>query len=126
VHYRVNNGGHTWPSLNATFPGTSRDFEASQVIWDFFKKHQLNISSSYQQYADTGYQIYPNPFSDYIFLDTDYGTEISIYDSQGRLTLKTSYLPGKHTIQTAGWRSGFYIAYIKDKNNHKHIKLIKP
>lgn len=125
IHYRVNNGGHTWPRLNATFPGTSRDFEASQVIWDFFKKHQLQKSSSSRLYSETDKLLYPNPFSDYIFLTTDSETEIVIYDIQGRLILKNHYSPGDYTVSTADLRSGLYLAVIKDKNNHKHIKLIK-
>jgi polyhydroxybutyrate depolymerase len=44
ILYVVEGGGHTWPSgyqyLNERIIGkTSRDLDANEVIWDFFKKH---------------------------------------------------------------------------------------
>jgi len=44
ILYAVEGGGHTWPSgyqyLNERIIGkTSRDIDANEVIWDFFKKH---------------------------------------------------------------------------------------
>jgi polyhydroxybutyrate depolymerase len=41
VLYTVEGGGHTWPGGNHNYPPftvgrTARDFNASQVIWDFF------------------------------------------------------------------------------------------
>lgn len=47
VLYTVNGGGHTWPgglqyAPEAFIGKTNRDINASQVIWDFFKKHSLN------------------------------------------------------------------------------------
>lgn len=42
--YTVEGGGHTWPRGQDNYPalfvgGTSRDFSASEVIWDFFAQH---------------------------------------------------------------------------------------
>ncbi|OGF50273.1 MAG: hypothetical protein A2044_05455 [Candidatus Firestonebacteria bacterium GWA2_43_8] len=42
--YEINNGGHTWPGgvqyMPERFVGkTSRDINACEVIWEFFKKH---------------------------------------------------------------------------------------
>ncbi|OAI42250.1 hypothetical protein AYO41_04535 [Verrucomicrobia bacterium SCGC AG-212-E04] len=42
--YRIEGGGHTWPGgpqyLPQRFIGNvCRDFDASEVIWDFFKRH---------------------------------------------------------------------------------------
>lgn len=43
--YGVHNGGHTWPgrAIQAPFDLglTTRDFEASEVIWEFFSRHSL-------------------------------------------------------------------------------------
>lgn len=46
VLYEVEGGGHTWPGglqyLPASIIGrTSRDFDASEVIWQFFKEHPI-------------------------------------------------------------------------------------
>jgi polyhydroxybutyrate depolymerase len=42
--YRIDGGGHTWPGGSQYLPkaiigGTCRDFDATKVIWDFFKAH---------------------------------------------------------------------------------------
>jgi polyhydroxybutyrate depolymerase len=43
--YGVHNGGHTWPgrAIQAPFDLglTTRDFEASEAIWEFFSRHAL-------------------------------------------------------------------------------------
>ena len=37
VHYRVNNGPHEWPGVAGNM-----DIDATQLIWDFFAKYDLN------------------------------------------------------------------------------------
>ncbi len=44
--YAVEGGGHTWPGGDQYLPvriigRTSRDIDANEVIWDFFKRHSL-------------------------------------------------------------------------------------
>ena len=44
ILYIVDGGGHTWPGGIQYLPKwvigkTSRDFNASEVIWEFFKRH---------------------------------------------------------------------------------------
>jgi len=42
--YKVINGGHTWPGAYIPLPGvnTNQDFSASQKIWEFFAKYDIN------------------------------------------------------------------------------------
>ena len=49
IGYTVNNGGHTWPDGKQYLPAfiigkTTRNFNACQVIWDFFKPYQLKAA----------------------------------------------------------------------------------
>jgi polyhydroxybutyrate depolymerase len=44
VLYGIEGGGHTWPGGDQYLPEwmigkTSRDIDANEVIWDFFKRH---------------------------------------------------------------------------------------
>jgi len=46
VFYMIEGGGHSWPGGLQYFPEwligkTNRDMEATEVIWEFFKKHTL-------------------------------------------------------------------------------------
>lgn len=50
ILYAVEGGGHAWPGGVQYFPEfligkTSRDFNASEVIWEFFRKHTLSASA---------------------------------------------------------------------------------
>ena len=42
--YKIINGGHTWPGAAIPLFGnnTNQDFNASQKIWDFFEKYDIN------------------------------------------------------------------------------------
>lgn len=40
VHYKVINGGHTWPGAIANYGVTNRDISASAEIWNFFKHYK--------------------------------------------------------------------------------------
>jgi polyhydroxybutyrate depolymerase len=46
VLYAVEGGGHTWPgglqyASESRIGKTSRDFDASELIWQFFKEHPM-------------------------------------------------------------------------------------
>ena len=42
--YKIINGGHTWPGalIPITGSNTNQDFNASEKIWDFFNKYDIN------------------------------------------------------------------------------------
>ncbi len=49
ISYTINNGGHTWPDGRQYLPAfiigkTTRNLNACQVIWDFFKSYQLKAA----------------------------------------------------------------------------------
>ncbi|MGB8992235.1 MAG: PHB depolymerase family esterase [Desulfobaccales bacterium] len=49
ILYQVEGGGHTWPGAYQYLPKkvigeTNRSWDASQAIWDFFRKHPMNES----------------------------------------------------------------------------------
>lgn len=46
IFYAIEGGGHTWPNgykyLPERFVGkTSKDINANEVIWNFFKKYEI-------------------------------------------------------------------------------------
>lgn len=51
IHIKVHNGGHNWPGGNHRAPGfiigpQSKDFSATEEIWEFFALHQRDVSGS--------------------------------------------------------------------------------
>jgi polyhydroxybutyrate depolymerase len=41
-HYKIFNGGHTWPGTFFNSAGTNQDFNASLKIWEFFRRYSLD------------------------------------------------------------------------------------
>jgi polyhydroxybutyrate depolymerase len=64
-HFRVINGGHTWPGSIIGLPGTNQDFNASLEIWKFFSRYTLRDLQGTTSLSDLSIapslQLYPNP-----------------------------------------------------------------
>ena len=74
-HYKVINGGHTWPGTAFTSAGTNHDIDASKEIWRFFSKydiHGLINPTSIDDPSDSSNEIkiYPNPATLSIAIET--------------------------------------------------------
>ncbi|MCR9171042.1 MAG: prolyl oligopeptidase family serine peptidase [bacterium] len=41
-HYKITNGGHTWPGSIVNLGGTNYDIDASQEVWDFLSQFDIN------------------------------------------------------------------------------------
>lgn len=41
-HYKIINGAHTWPGAPIAFGTTNYDIDASEKIWQFFSKYDIN------------------------------------------------------------------------------------
>lgn len=109
-HYRINNGGHTWPGAPVVIGTTNYDIDASVKIWEFFSKYDLygkitGISSP-EQHAIT---CYPNPAQNALYLSGD-GLQkvekIRITDARGNVVLETT---GTSVISLQNIPAGLYI-----------------
>ena len=82
-----------------------------------------SMTSIEETLFEKGYKIYPNPFSDEIFVENLIGDEyFIIYDFLGR-----NITEGKcsGSIKTPETKSGIYCLTILNNNNHTTYKLIK-
>lgn len=95
--YKINNGGHTWPSAILDIPGagsTNRDFDASQRIWDFFSQFTLKGTTTgiTPQYTNS-IRVYPNPVSDVLIVelvDNVVLDKLELADITGKTVLQSS------------------------------------
>ncbi len=126
IHYKITNGGHTWPKLNATGVGTSRDFEASQVIWDFFDKYTLTNNTNTTDEKVLEVAIYPNPFTENINVDLLSDSKITVLDIMGNVIHTQNHKMGSNNMSTLSWPSGFYTLCVQQNEVKKYIKIIKP
>ena len=96
-HMKVIGGGHTWPGSVFILPGTNQDINASNEIWEFFSRFDINGSLSVNEFENGQVTIYPNPTSSKINLSLSFSEELNyeLFSSKGKQlmngTIKSSY-----------------------------------
>ena len=109
-HYKVINGGHTWPGAGLIIGITNQDFDASEAIWAFFQRHSLaGPSSAEDAPLARGMEVFPNPFSrELIIRLPDGGLRMaSVWDARGRLVWRGS-VSGATVLPAVSWPAGIY------------------
>lgn len=96
-HMKVIGGGHTWPGSVFILPETNQDINASNEIWEFFSRFDINGSLSVNEFENRQVIIYPNPTSSKINLSLSFSEELNyeLFSSNGKQlmngTIKSSY-----------------------------------
>lgn len=112
VHYKIYNGGHTWPGASVTIGVTNQDFDASIEIWKFFSRYdKSNLTSAPSMEAVDWLEMQStNPIHDHILLQMEHANEVlvEVYSLSGKLLHTQS---GFSTIQinTKEWANGVYV-----------------
>jgi uncharacterized protein (TIGR02145 family) len=83
---------------------------------------QISIIENYEQF-----NIYPNPANDWIIINLEKSTEteLSIYESGGKLVLRKQLNQPGTVINIENFPEGIYIVTIKNSEGIMQIKLIK-
>ena len=110
-HYRINEGGHTWPGSIIPLPSTNHDIIASEVIWDFFKQYTLNgLLTVDEGVEEASFTMSPNPMSEFTILK--YSSKIqtlTIYNLQGKVLFNKAINDFEYTLEKGLLGSGMYI-----------------
>ncbi len=96
-------------------------------IWDFEVEEQI-VGIEEEIAAKTRIQIYPNPFTDKIILNSEYQdlTNVSIVDQQGRLVKKFTNKNIKNlSLDLSDLNNGIYFVTIIMNNNLVTEKIVK-
>ena len=64
---------------------------------------------------ENGSSIYPNPISDALTLSLQGDSQVTLYDQQGKVLERLSFVQGTHRISTTEWTSGVYLLQVMDK-----------
>ena len=100
-HYKILNGGHTWPSAPYNSGTTNRDINASRLIWQFFSKYDINgkiggctvTSINDNNTNEFQLNVYPNPAQDFLTINwkksTVLPTTIRIINTLGEEVMST-------------------------------------
>lgn len=110
-HYRINEGGHTWPGSIIPLPSTNHDIIASEVIWDFFKQYTLNgMLTVHEGVEEASFTMSPNPMSEFTILKCSSKIQtLTIYNLQGKVLFNEAINDFEYTLEKGLLGSGMYI-----------------
>ncbi|MBK7810623.1 MAG: T9SS type A sorting domain-containing protein [Saprospiraceae bacterium] len=109
-HFKITNGGHTWPGSVIPLPMTCQDFSASAEIWRFFRQSIENTSST-NNVNKIELSVYPNPADTWLNIQTsdlNTGLNLQINDALGRQVYVEKMTNQILKINVADWPSGLY------------------
>ena len=131
IHYRVENGGHTWPGAFPIPAGiTNQDIDASVEIWRFFNRwtHPNPVLVSREEAAPVqSLEIGPNPFADRVKISgIEPGSVLMVTDSKGREVYRATNVQNSELqLSTTDWASGIYYLQAGQGENARFKVLAK-
>ncbi|MCI5056444.1 MAG: T9SS type A sorting domain-containing protein, partial [Flavobacteriales bacterium] len=124
--YKVTNGGHTWPGSIVTIGTTNQDFNASEVIWKFFAKYDINgaiwPTGIEKKTISASINIFPNPSDDILNINSEVAfDQVEILNVLGEVVTRIGNDSG---ISLIDLESGMYVVNIYSKNQLIHSERI--
>jgi polyhydroxybutyrate depolymerase len=135
-HYKVINGGHTWPgaAFNTGNGTTNQDINASELIWNFFLKYDVNgeigcvitNDESFKEVA-SNIKVYPNPTNNVlnVLWENNKISAIRLVNVLG-VEIQTFKVIGgnQKVISTEGMSKGIYFIEMLDQNRVVSISKV--
>lgn len=125
--YEIVNGEHTWPGAPIAWGVTNYDINASEKIWEFFAKYDINglISPMGVEEANVpSVSVYPNPSANSITIKCGAlnATSLRILDPLGSEIKVVDVVSNASTSFTIkGWPSGTYFAEINHEQGKRSV-----
>lgn len=133
-HYEIVGGGHTWPDAILDIGVTNRDFNGSQVIWEFFNQYDINgrrpgvgIIEAEKAIQVT---VQPNPVVDQLTVtikgEGENAFQTDLISSTGVVVSSNSVRNSKSTIlDLSKHASGIYILKVTTDSNVELTRVLK-
>ncbi|UOQ54789.1 extracellular catalytic domain type 1 short-chain-length polyhydroxyalkanoate depolymerase [Hymenobacter cellulosivorans] len=134
-HYKILDGGHTWPGAPVSIGVTNRDINASREVWRFLRRYRLSqLSVALSTRPGTGVQsqvnIYPNPAQNIVAVcsaELLSSSQVAATDLLGRSQALTARLiePGVVEVRIDSWPAGVYQLRVVHKYGVSYHRLTK-
>ncbi|MCK5840204.1 MAG: T9SS type A sorting domain-containing protein [Bacteroidales bacterium] len=127
-HYKIINGGHTWPGSAFGGPGTNYDMDASVEIWRFFSAYDINglisqtgVGQLRKDIAEA--TIYPNPANSFITIELKAVVQLDyeLTTLVGKLLFSGSIHSQNHKLNITELPQGIYLL----KAGNRTYKIVK-
>jgi len=120
--YKIVGGGHSWPGAPFKIAVTNQDFNASEKIWQFFRKYKLNNMLNVPESGnEVIVSMYPNPCIDQLFIEVQQLKSIAIIDITGKVVLQST----QSEMDVQDLAKGIYSVIITTKNGRVVKRLVK-
>ena len=118
VHYKVDGGGHSWPSGAA--------FNATNIIWDFFQDFSCgNISTGEPERAAEPFSVGPNPTADAVVVNgMAAAVPYVLLDAMGRTVHAGRSPGGAFTLDLHAHGNGVYVLRSLDGTG-RSVQVVK-
>lgn len=122
-HFKVINGGHTWPGAVISTGVTCKDFSASKEIWRFFSQFEHPTASVKEIGSQERISIYPNPGNGLFELKTDKPTieSLVITDINGRIVFTKENHAVSAPLDLSRLNTGLY--FLKADNQLLRLEI---
>ncbi|PLX14337.1 MAG: hypothetical protein C0598_01540 [Marinilabiliales bacterium] len=129
-HFKIYGGGHTWPGSAFGGAGTNYDINASNEIWKFFLKYDINgsiLPTSLVEKNSSDFMFFPNPVTDKVIIHSPIpNSEVSFYNLYGKLLLQSvANNKTELNLDLSYLNSGIYIITVTSNNITVSKKIIK-
>lgn len=117
LHYKITNGGHTWPGAPIDIGGTNYDIDGSVEVWKFVSQFNIYGVIGACESADVlalemmPYTVYPNPSNSQLFIE-GLGVEfekIELVSLAGTVLLQEELNAANNTIDLSDIPTGNYL-----------------
>ncbi|MDH6355955.1 hypothetical protein M2132_002306 [Dysgonomonas sp. PH5-45] len=100
------------------------DWRFNEKAYYYYSGGQILDSQSVTG-EELSIRLYPNPTTDILRISGAENTDLTIFDSQGRIVYTKKNLGELETVQTASWASGVYFATFQQGETRTTRKIIK-
>lgn len=126
--FKINGGGHTWPGSAFDLGiGTNYDINASEEIWNFFSRYDINGKIKHHYYRSKNHSylvdVFPNPASSYITINGNFSknTPYELFSSKGEVVLSGEITSDNTIIDISDLSTKMYFLKIEG-NVYKVLK----
>lgn len=113
-HMKILGGGHTWPGAAFIIGPTNMDIDASEEIWKFFSRYDINGLIDNRKVkkvsSEARVQYYPNPFTETIkfslIAPQDSDIELRMYNANGiKISKGVTYYEYSDGVHEVNWKA---------------------
>ncbi len=124
-HYSTTDGGHSWPGGNPNNNPASKQINATDLLWEFFKQYKLGCLNTGVGEAETHSEVlsvFPNPTNGVVYFSkSNNAMPFKLIDATG----KTIYFGNSNSLDLSEITPGVYYLLIETENGVTRKKIIK-